>query len=123
MAFDDGQAVAPAYEEADATLGVLRELARQDQPFYLEVGFEEPHRPYDFGGAQPDSSRGIAIPPYLPDAPEARLDLASFQGAIRQMDDAVGRILRALDDLGMTDRTCVVFATDQPDREAGGLWP
>ena len=54
--------VAPAYSEADAAVALLRDLARQDQPFYLEVGFEEPHRPYDFGGAQPDISRGVAIP-------------------------------------------------------------
>jgi N-sulfoglucosamine sulfohydrolase len=104
--------VAPAHAEADAASGLLGELARLEKPFYLEVGFEEPHRPYDFGGAQPDSSRGVAVPPYLPDAPESRLDLAAFQGAIRQMDDGVGRILRALDDLGIADRTCVVFATD-----------
>ena len=104
--------VAPAYAEAEAAIGVLREQSQQDRPFYLEVGFEEPHRPYDFGGAQPDTSRGVAIPPYLPDAPESRQDLAAFQGAIRQMDDGVGRILRALDDLGIADRTCVIFATD-----------
>lgn len=105
--------VAPAYDEADAAVGVLRELAQQrHRPFYLEVGFEEPHRPYDFGGAQPDTSRGVAIPPYLPDVPESRQDLAAFQGAIRQMDQAVGRILHALDDLDIADQTCVVFATD-----------
>src|SRR5713226_2811096 len=104
--------VAPAYSEADAAIALLRELARQDRPFYLEVGFEEPHRPYDFGGAQPDTSRGVAIPPYLPDAPESRQDLAAFQGAIRQMDDGVGRILRGLDELGIADQTCVIFATD-----------
>src|SRR3982074_3624977 len=73
--------VAPAYEEADATVELLRELSQQKRPFYLEVGFEEPHRPYDFGGAQPDTSRGVAIPPYLPDAPESRQDPAAFQGA------------------------------------------
>ena len=104
--------VAPAYAEAEAAIGVLRELCQQDRPFYLEVGFEEPHRPYDFGGAQPDTSRGVAIPPYLPDAPESRQDMAAFQGAIRQMDEGVGRILHALDDLGIADRTCVIFATD-----------
>jgi N-sulfoglucosamine sulfohydrolase len=104
--------VAPADLEAEATVGLLRELARSDQPFYLEVGFEEPHRPYDFGGAQPDTSRGVAVPPYLPDAPESRQDLAAFQGAIRQMDAGVGRILAGLDELGIADRTCVVFATD-----------
>src|SRR5436309_1397822 len=36
--------VAPAYDEACATVSLLRELARSDEPFYLEVGFEEPHR-------------------------------------------------------------------------------
>src|SRR5205823_7660675 len=104
--------VAPAYSEAESAIVLLRDFARQDKPFYLEVGFEEPHRPYDFGGAQPDTSRGVAIPPYLPDAPESRQDLAAFQGAIRQMDDGVGRILRALADLGIADQTCVIFATD-----------
>src|SRR5205823_5011687 len=66
----------------------------------------------DFGGAQPDESRGVAIPGYLPDVPESRRDLAAFQGAIRQMDAGVGRILHALDELAIADRTCVVFATD-----------
>jgi N-sulfoglucosamine sulfohydrolase len=104
--------VAPAYEEADAAVALLRELSRQDAPFYLEVGFEEPHRPYDFGGAEPDATLGVAIPGYLPDAPESRQDLAAFQGAIRQMDAGVGRILTGLDELGMAETTCVIFATD-----------
>ena len=104
--------VAPAYDEAEAAAGLLRELVSQDLPFYLEVGFEEPHRPYDFGGAQPDVTRGVAVPGYLPDAPESRQDMAAFQGAIRQMDAGVGRILSALDELGVADTTCVIFATD-----------
>jgi N-sulfoglucosamine sulfohydrolase len=104
--------VAPAYEEADATLPLLGELSRADTPFYLEIGFEEPHRPYDFGGAQPDTSRGVNIPGYLPNVPEARQDLAAFQGAIRQMDAGVGRILAGLDDLSIAQSTFVIFATD-----------
>lgn len=112
LGYDRVLPVAPAYAEAESTLAVLRELSARDRPFYLEVGFEEPHRPYDFGGAEPDSSRGVSIPAYLPDAPATRGDLAAFQGSIRQMDDGVGRILHGLDELGLTDRTCVVFATD-----------
>jgi N-sulfoglucosamine sulfohydrolase len=104
--------VAPADEEADAAIGTLRGLAGRAEPFYLEVGFEEPHRPYDYGGATPDSSRGVSVPGYLPDVPEARQDLAAFQGAIRQMDAGVGRILAALDELRLTESTCVVFVTD-----------
>jgi N-sulfoglucosamine sulfohydrolase len=104
--------VAPADEEASATIPLLREFAAADRPFYLEVGFEEPHRPYDFGGAQPDDSRGVAVPPFLPDAAESRADFAAFQGSIRQMDGGVGRILHALDELDLSDSTCVIFATD-----------
>jgi N-sulfoglucosamine sulfohydrolase len=104
--------VAPADEEAQATVAVLRDLASQDRPFYLEVGFEEPHRPYTFGGAEPDEGKGVAIPPYLPDVPASHADLAAFQGAIRQMDRGVGTVLAALDDLGISNRTCVIFATD-----------
>src|SRR5204863_6080790 len=80
LGYDSVLPVAPAYEEADATLAVLRDLAEASSPFYVEVGFEEPHRPYDFGGAQPDTSRGVAVPGYLPDIAEARQDLAAFQG-------------------------------------------
>jgi arylsulfatase A-like enzyme len=104
--------VAPAYEEAESTVSQLRELSLSEKPFYLEVGFEEPHRPYDFGGAVPDTSRGVAVPGYLPDVPEARRDFAAFQGAVRQMDAGVGRILSGLDELGLTESTCVIFATD-----------
>ena len=56
-----------------------------------------------------------AASPYrrtCPDGSESREDFAAFQGAIRQMDEAVGRILAALDDLGIAEQTLVVFATD-----------
>jgi arylsulfatase A-like enzyme len=87
-------------------------LASGERPFYLEVGFEEPHRPYDFGGAEPDDSLGINVPLYLPDVPEARRDFAAFQGAIRAMDHGVGRILAGLDELGLAERTWVIFTAD-----------
>ncbi len=112
LGYHEVSPVRPAYEEADAAIAQLRDLAAGDRPFYLEVGFEEPHRPYDFGGATPDNSLGVAIPPYLPNTSEAQVDFAAFQGAIRQMDHAVGRILSAVDDLGLADSTLVVFATD-----------
>jgi N-sulfoglucosamine sulfohydrolase len=104
--------VAPAGEEAAAAAECLRELAAGERPFYLEVGFEEPHRPYDFGGALPDSSLGVEVPAYLPDVAEARHDMAAFQGAVRVMDEAVGRVLAALDGLGLAGSTWVIFTAD-----------
>jgi N-sulfoglucosamine sulfohydrolase len=104
--------VAPALETAESAVQLLRALGASDRPFYLEAGFEEPHRPYDFGGTQPDDHLGVKIPLYLPDCPEARQDFAAFQGAIRAMDAGVGRLLSGLKDLRLEENTWVIFTTD-----------
>ncbi|MFS0726731.1 sulfatase [Paenibacillus sp. 1P07SE] len=82
------------------------------QPFYLEVGFFEPHRPYDWRGTRPDDSKGAAIPPYLPVSREAQADTAALQGMIRQMDLGVGMVLEALEAAGLSEDTWVIFTTD-----------
>ncbi len=81
-------------------------------PLYIEVNLEEPHRLYDQGGVRPDDSRGVFVPPYLPDNAAAREEMAMLQGAICEADSAVGRILPALDEAGLSDATLVIFTTD-----------
>lgn len=83
-----------------------------DRPLYLEVNLEEPHRPYDQGGATPDEERGVWIPPCLPEGAAAREEMAALQGAIRQADRAIGRMLAALDAAGLAGSTLVVFLAD-----------
>jgi N-sulfoglucosamine sulfohydrolase len=83
-----------------------------DRPLYIEVNLEEPHRPYNQGGAWPDDSLGVEVPGYLPPGPAAQVEMAAFQGALRHGDAGIGRILQALDDAGLTDNTLVVFAAD-----------
>lgn len=83
-----------------------------ERPFYLEVNLEEPHRPFDQGAVAPDASRGVTIPPYIPASAAAEAEIAAFQGAIAAADQAVGRILAALDQAGLTAQTVVVFTTD-----------
>lgn len=82
------------------------------QPFYLEVDFTEPHRPYDWGGAQAEESLGVQLPPYIPDHPDSFQEFAALQGAIRQLDAGVGSVLAALDEQGLQENTLVVFLTD-----------
>ena len=82
------------------------------RPLYLEVNLEEPHRPFDQGGVAPDTARGVRVPPYLPDTPATREDVAGLQGAIREADAAVGRILAALERSGLANATLVTFTTD-----------
>ncbi len=82
------------------------------RPLYLEVNLEEPHRPFDQGGVAPDTASGLRVPPYLPDTPATREDVAGLQGAIREADAAVGRILAALEQAGLAGATLVTFTTD-----------
>lgn len=109
---------------ADRTIAVIAAAADRDEPFYLQVGFHEPHRrssreTQELGytgflheGFEPDTSRGITKFPYLHDDPAGRDEIAELQGAVRYMDAGVGRILDALDEYGLGDDTIVVFTTD-----------
>jgi arylsulfatase A-like enzyme len=95
---------------ADAAAAWLHDAARRATPFLLTVGFTEVHRPYD--GYPADDPASVDVPPYLPDNPWTRADLAAFHGAIRRADAATGRVLDALDAAGLADDTLVVFTTD-----------
>lgn len=88
----------------------LRQRGPDDGPFYARVGFSEVHRVYDH--YEPDDPAQVNVPAFLKDTPGAREDLAMFHGSIRTMDRAVGRILSALDESGLADRTLVIFTTD-----------
>lgn len=101
----------------------IARLASGDRPFYLQVGFFEPHR---LGGArdadgtmgflgdhvEPDSELGVSVPAYLQDTPLAREEIAELQGAVRHLDAGVGRVLDAIRAAGVEEQTLVVFTTD-----------
>jgi N-sulfoglucosamine sulfohydrolase len=101
---------APATEVAQAVMAHLHGAAKQSEPFYLQVGFAEAHRPWRH--TEPYDERGVHVPPWLVDDPTARQDLAAFQGAIHAMDRAVGVILGALEAENLTANTVVVFVAD-----------
>jgi N-sulfoglucosamine sulfohydrolase len=103
---------APALETAKNVRAFFKEVRKSERPFYLEVGFVETHRPYDWGGAVPDDSRGVSVPPYLPDTTEAHNELAALQGAIRHLDEAVGVIMQALKETELEESTWLIFTVD-----------
>lgn len=57
----------------------------------------------------------VVLPPYIPDTPVQRADLARHYDNIRAMDARVGEILADIDHAGMHDRTIVVWTTDHGD--------
>lgn len=93
----------------------------RDRPFYLHVGFADPHRaPGGFANerAYRDTPRieyspeEVIVPPFLPDLPEVRQDLAEYYQAVSRFDFGVGLLLDALAESGRADETLVILTTD-----------
>lgn len=123
LGFDDVRTGGRGEVVADRAVARLAEFAAADDPFYLQVGFREPHRlpgrrdapgVMGFTGdhIHPYDERGVTVPDYLVDDPPAREEIAELQGAVRYLDACAGRVLAALDELELTDRTVVLFVTD-----------
>jgi arylsulfatase A-like enzyme len=83
-----------------------------DKPFFASIGFHQPHRPHNKGKFTEDKIDAVKIPPYLPDLPGVRKDLAGYEGLIEDVDRHVGRILDALKKTEILDDTIVIFTTD-----------
>ena len=120
---------ASAKPATDAAIDLLREFRdKPDKPFFICVGFIEPHRlsypQADWPGAlpgdnsfpgpalKPDSSLGVDVPGYLRDTEGTRRELAGLQGGARHVDAQVGRIMAALKDSGLERNTLLIFTTD-----------
>lgn len=114
---DDNAWVTAAADSAERAEHYLSQMKDRDHPFFLYTGFFEPHRPFDFNEVPPDSEKGVWIPPYIPQDTEeqkaaAHEEFAAMQGAIHSLDDALGQLMRSLEEHGLKDETLVVFTVD-----------
>ena len=94
---------------------------REGQPFFLWVNFHEPHRnwrPFKQPGWewQPEIWRpdpgDIRLPPDFPDIPSLREDMCDFYSVLYTLDQRVGRIMKKLEEMKLSDNTLVVFMGD-----------
>jgi len=92
-------------------LKFLTEHKDDTQPFFLNIGTIEVHRPYRAWSGPVDPSR-VKIPPYLPDNEEIRKDFAEFYGNIEIVDGTIGKILDHLEDIGLMEKTLFIYTTD-----------
>lgn len=96
----------------DQWVPVLRERPR-GRPFFLWLASLDPHRDYQTGTIpRPHRPEDVGVPPYLPDLPEVRNDLALYYDEISRLDHHVGEVLAELDRQGIADETIVVFLSD-----------
>ncbi|XP_038064286.1 N-sulphoglucosamine sulphohydrolase-like isoform X2 [Patiria miniata] len=102
------------------------------KPFMLYVGFNDPHRcggklglfcdKWGTGapgmGVIPDwhplfyKPEEVVVPPYLPDTPATRMDIAAQYTSISRMDQGVGMLLKELQAFGHLNDTLIIYTAD-----------
>jgi choline-sulfatase len=141
--------VAADDEVEAAALAYLRHPDRQTGPWALNVGFVAPHPPWTvpqpfFDMYPPDGVDLPVIPPGhiegqhpvhqrmrrwrgLPEGPlpeeSVRRARSAYYGLVTYLDEKVGRLLNALDETGLRERTVVVYTSDHGELLGEhGLW-
>ncbi|MEJ7636891.1 MAG: sulfatase [Singulisphaera sp.] len=83
------------------------------KPFFLQLGFNDPHRPLDRNAIpQPHDPATLTLPAHYPDTPLVREDFARYYDEIARLDTGFGAVLKELDDRGLAGDTLVVFMGD-----------
>ncbi|RUL89325.1 sulfatase family protein [Tautonia sociabilis] len=96
----------------DQWVAVLRDRPK-DRPFFLWLAALDPHRDYQEGTIpEPHTPEDVVVPPYLPDTPEVRRDLALYYDEIARLDHYVGEVLKELDRQKEAANTLVLFISD-----------
>ena len=122
---------------ATESIRLLRQYAVAEEPFFLAVGFYKPHTPYvapkkyfdlydlseitvpripeDYLDTLPEPARKsvTAFKPQI-DLPEemARQAIHAYYATISFVDAQIGRVMDALEDLGLKEDTIVLFSSD-----------
>ncbi len=119
-----------------------REFIKGEKPFFLYYATSDPHRgggfakelpyaPDRFGnkpnkGAYPGVEEvlydpdKVTIPPFLPDTPETRAELAQYYQSVSRVDTGVGRLVEILKEEGKYDDTLILFTADHGMAFSGG---
>ncbi len=104
--------------------------ADDPRPFFLYFCTADPHRgardgsgplaPNLFGneGEHPGITteefdpEKLAVPPFLPDTPTCRAELAQYYQSVARLDQGIGRLVQVLKDAGHWDDTMLLFVSD-----------
>lgn len=87
----------------DYSAEMIREFAKKGQPFFLNVWWVVPHKPYE---PAPEPHWSAAAAEGISD------DQHRFRSMVRHMDAKIGEIVATLRELGILDDTLIVFTSD-----------
>ncbi|MCA9118482.1 MAG: sulfatase-like hydrolase/transferase, partial [Planctomycetaceae bacterium] len=87
----------------DFALEMIERLSKDERPFFLNVWWLVPHKPYE---PAPGPHWGATA------APDISEDQHRFRSMVRHMDARIGDLMRRLEQLGIADNTLVIFTSD-----------
>ena len=105
------------YDECRKNFRSFLSKRKPGQPFYYSFHPTNPHRKWTKGsgkrlwGLNPDALAKV-MPPFLPNVPEVREDLADYLGEGMAFDRSCQEIISELESLGELDNTLLVISGD-----------
>ena len=85
----------------------------EDKPFFMWLGFIDPHRAYnDHAIEKVNDPKDVTVPPQLVDDEATRRDLADYYDEISRMDGHIGEVLAVLKERKQLENTLIVFVSD-----------
>jgi len=92
----------------------LLDARPEGRPFFLAIGFHEPHRGWHPKALErfPYPDESVVVPPFLADTAEVRRDLAGYSSEVSALDEKIGEVLDTLDEQGLSENTVVVVFSD-----------
>ena len=85
----------------------------KNKPFFLWLAAVDPHRGYQPNIIEkPHTDNDAVVPPFLPNVPATRGDLAMYYDEITRLDSHLGKTLAELEAQGEADNTLVLFISD-----------
>lgn len=90
-----------------------------ERPFFLEVAMGPPHDPYGAPAkyAALYDPKTVSVRPNWVEGTRGagRAEIAAYNAAVTAIDEQIGRLMKALDDLGRADDTIVIVTSDHGD--------
>jgi N-sulfoglucosamine sulfohydrolase len=117
----DSRDVASVADQASAFFDTSKS---KDQPFFLTIGFIDPHRDLTrsgFGNVEKYdpriknieyTSEDVQVEPFVNDLPGVRFEFSEYYQSISRLDQGVGMVLEELKKSGLSDDTLVIFMSD-----------
>ncbi len=102
---------ATGQENVPARMNEFFDQRPKDQPYFLWVGFSDPHHPWNTGKNPPDPAK-LKVPGFLPDLPGVRKDLSAYEGEVEHCDGDFQRVLDIVKERAGLENTLIIFMGD-----------